>query len=394
MNLYEFIRDNNRVDLLLEWDREGNGDLTPDMLTPGSHKMIAWRCERGHRWNAALYSRTNHRTGCPYCTGRKLYTGHNDLLTKHPALIQLWSDRNEMGPESISPGSHKAAWWRCRKGHEWKAAVYSVAGGCGCPYCAKRLPMVGETDLKTTDPELAALWDYERNEGLTPQDVVAGATRMVWWKCENGYDHSYQSRVYSRTAGCGCPYCSGKKVLAGFNDLRTTDPELAVQWADETMKATEVNRSSHKKVAWRCGRGHVYKASVYSRVAGNGCPYCAGRKVLKGFNDLATTHAALAEEWYQPLNGELTPQTVSKGSNQKVWWRCHYGHIWQAAVFARARDNGTGCPICAGKGKAKGTAVRSLNQELELPTGGSRNGLVAASVARPAALTAMPPKMK
>ena len=40
-----------------------------------------------------------------------------------------------------------------------------------------------------------------------------------------------------------------------------------------------------------------YIASVGSRIKGTGCPYCAGQKVLEGYNDLATTNPELLEEW-------------------------------------------------------------------------------------------------
>ena len=50
---------------------------------------------------------------------------------------------------------------------------------------------------------------------------------------------------------------------------------------------------------------------------------------------------------------DLTPEQVTLGSNKKVWWRCSERHIWQAAIYARTRTRGSGCPICAGT--VKGT---------------------------------------
>ena len=181
--------------------------------------------------------------------------------------------------------------------------------------------------------------------------MLSGASFEAWWRCGKG--HSYQTMVYSRLAGTGCPYCSGKQVLPGFNDLETTDPRLAKEWADTRVKPTEVNRGSHKLVTWRCSLGHVYQAQVYARVAGNGCPYCAGRKVLAGFNDLATTHPKVAAQWDRELNGNLTPEMVSHGSSKKVWWRCGEGHVWQAVVFSRTRKHASDCPVCAGKVKSR-----------------------------------------
>lgn len=66
---------------------------------------------------------------------------------------------------------------------------------------------------------------------------------------------------------------------------------------------------------------------------------------MVGYNDLATTHPRLAEEWDREKNDPLVPNQVLAGSNHKVWWRCMAGHTWQAAISSRAR--GRGCPYCA-----------------------------------------------
>ena len=46
-------------------------------------------------------------------------------------------------------------------------------------------------------------------------------------------------------------------------------------------------------------------------------------------------------------NGNITPSSFTSGSKHKVWWKCSLGHQWQAAIYNRAKPNGTGCPICS-----------------------------------------------
>lgn len=71
-------------------------------------------------------------------------------------------------------------------------------------------------------------WDESRNFPLTPDTVSYGSKKKVWWTCENG--HSWQTTVHVRSEGSGCPYCAGRKVLPGFNDLETLYPDVAAQW--------------------------------------------------------------------------------------------------------------------------------------------------------------------
>ena len=97
--------------------------------------------------------------------------------------------------------------------------------------------MKPKPSLAETHPELAAQAD-----GWDPTTLAAGSKKKVGWKCEQ--DHTWLAIVASRKRGNGCPICSNKKVLAGFNDLATTNPELAAQ-ADGWNSAS-VTKGSNK----------------------------------------------------------------------------------------------------------------------------------------------------
>lgn len=105
------------------------------------------------------------------------------------------------------------------------------------------------------------------------------------------------------------PYCGDRKVLKGYNDLRTTHPEIAREWNKERngdLKPTNVITSSNKRVWWKCKEGHEWSGLIANRArrgkADPGCPYCSGRKVLAGFNDLAATHPGIAAMWHPRMN--------------------------------------------------------------------------------------------
>lgn len=259
-----------------------------------------------------------------------------------------WEKNNDLDldPKLVLHGSTKKAWWKCSKGHEWQAGVYSRSIGSGCPYCTNRKVLKGFNDLQTLKPTLASEWDYEKNYGLTPADVVPNSNKSVWWICSKG--HSWKASVNTRNAGRGCPVCASKIVLKGYNDLKTTNPQLAEEWHPEkngALTPEDVAPGTHKKAWWKCKLGHEWQASIANRNNGNGCPYCAGQRVIPGETDLETKDSVLAQEWLVEENLPLTAKTVSWKSNQKVWWQCPAcAHKWQAKIVNRT--NGRGCPKC------------------------------------------------
>ena len=363
MTLQDYFVSNVR--LKNEWASDLN-TVAPDKLTPYTRTRVWWRCDKGHEWQATLDSRVSLGRSCPYCANQAVTSGENDIVTVASHMAKLWhpTRNGSLRPTDITPGSSKRVWWQCEKGHSWQALVYSIKSGTSCPYCFGRLAIPGETDLATVHPHLIKMWS-PRNR-LPPTEYTVASHKKVWWVCEKG--HEWESQIDTITVmGCGCPYCAGKRAIPGETDLATLRPDLMEEWDAEknTLDPKEITIGSHDKVWWKCKLGHRWQAAVFSRTRENaaGCPYCTGRLVLPGFNDLATLKPKLADEWYQPLNGDLTPDKVTLGSNKKVWWQCREGHVWQAFIYARTKPNGTGCPVCAGTVKR----CRSTVMELEKP---------------------------
>ena len=188
--------------------------------------------------------------------------------------------------------------------------------------------LAGFNDLASQHPELLAEWDWGLNGDLGPDGIVSGSARRVWWRCE--YGHAWRISAYNRTSGAdrGCPYCGDRKVLKGYNDLRTTHPEIAREWNKERNgdpKPTDVIANSNKRVWWKCKEGHEWSGLIASRArrgkADPGCPYCSGRKVLAVFNDLAATHPGIAAMWHPRMNRRLEPAGVQAVSRKPAWWR-------------------------------------------------------------------------
>ena len=215
----------------------------------------------------------------------------------------------------------------------------------------------GINDLQTLFPSIAAEWNYDKNGDLKPDMVTYGSGRNVWWKCEIG--HGWQATINRRTnQKSGCPICSNREVLSGFNDLLTVFPEVAEEWDYEKneIKPSEILFGSHAKVWWKCKEGHCWEAPLDRRTGKtkSQCPYCTNHYMTKGVNDLRTTKPELLEEWDYKKNGDLKPEELSKGSHQVVWWKCREGHSWSTPVYRRTGKEKSGCPYCSGHFFLKG----------------------------------------
>ncbi len=303
----------------------------PSKILAKHHQKYSWKCSFGHVWEATVTARKGG-SGCLVCTGKQVSVPHNSLPVEYPEIAKQaygWD------PETVMAKSGKRKEWKCAVGHIWSSTVSNRTSGAGCPYCSNQKVLVGFNDLQTTHPELA-----KEADGWDPRTKIAGSNKKLPWICSK--NHRWNAVLASRALnGNGCSYCSGFKVLSGFNDLQTTNPEIAQEafgW-----DPSQVSGGNHKLFSWMCPKGHEYKARIDHRRSGvSNCHYCSGHRVLKGFNDLQTLNPSLAKEavgW--------DPSTVTTGSSLKRKWKCKEGHSWITSVADRKKN---GCPTCAQTG--------------------------------------------
>ena len=325
------------------WDYDRN-EVEPSHVMPSSNKRFWWNCPDGHSFDLPANKMTS-RFSCPVCSGKRIIAGINDLATTHPKLASELNEENTTLATQISPFSHKKVSWKCEKGHVFAQRIESRTRlGQGCPYCAGQKAIVGINDLLTVSPTIAAEWDHQRNGPSRPQDFMAGSNFRAWWVCRRG--HNWQATVSNRTGLLtGCPYCSGRRVISGETDFATKHPNLVDEWdfGRNTKEPSVVHASSHYNAWWLCRQeNHSYRAPLYARAAGNGCPVCAGKKVQAGFNDVLTTNPEVLH-WWHPDRNAKSPESFSRGSGARVWWKCPEGHEFQASVANMAPN-----PRCAG----------------------------------------------
>ncbi len=195
--------------LLKEWDYSKN-KISPFEVAPGSEKKVFWLCLRnGDSWPATIVNRVKG-TGCPICAGKKVVPG-NSLADLFPEIAKQWHPtlNKSLSPADVRPKSNRRVWWLCEKKHEWPSTVSNRVGGKKCSVCSNR--RADKTNsLSVLFPEVAKEWHPTENRDLTPDDVVPGSGKKVWWKCVRG--HSWPAVIRNRTKrGHKCPNCPRTK---------------------------------------------------------------------------------------------------------------------------------------------------------------------------------------
>jgi len=336
-------------ELAMEFHPTLNKPLKAADFSSASQEPVWWLGQCGHTWQQRIYLRTTRNYGCAFCSGKVVLAGFNDLASQYPKLAKQWDPaRNSLTPNAVSPGSGKKFFWICEKGHSYQASVTErvrrIKKGfdSACPVCLNRKIVPGVNGLAISFPELLREWDNEKNF-LNPAELPPGLKRKVWWICPLG--HSYDMSPFHRTTGKqNGPNCAGKRIVVGHNDLGTISPEIAKSWDSaknpQHMSPERLTAKARGKYWWRCNLNHSFQATVAHRTEGKGCPYCAGLRLLTGFNDLSTLRPELAKSWSS--KNELSADQVVNGSGKRFLWMCELGHEWSAApIWVK------GCPVCA-----------------------------------------------
>ena len=126
---------------------------------------------------------------------------------------------------------------------------------------------------------------------------------------------------------------------------------LMQEWdyeANIDLNPTELKKGSNRRVWWKCKKcTYKWQARIIDRTSdGTGCPACANKVVIFGFNDLESKFPEIAKEWNYEKNGDLKPNAVTFKSGKKVWWKCSLGHEYLQGIDLKTVRK-YGCPYCA-----------------------------------------------
>lgn len=317
--------------LAILWNKELNEKKVEEIM-PGTDEKFFWVDNCGHSWKSTP---SNIIAGkrCPYCAGRKVLQGFNDLLTTHKDIEQYWdykkNDEMNVSPYEVTAGSHKKVSWICHNGHMTFSQIRTKAKKAqSCSLCHNKATLkdnVYELYQKLFDDE----WMKEKNKNIDPLMLTDRSKKLLWWKCSSN-QHVVQQSIRNRIKQ-GCKICS--------DGLMVDHAYLFDEWDDEKNLGIDFNSytaKSAKKVWWKCLKyGHSWEALIVSRTAGGNCPYCSGRKVSQGFNDLAHVKPYLLEQWDYKRN-QIQPTEVTVGSERVTWWKCaEKNHSYSCVTYSK-----------------------------------------------------------
>ena len=141
-------------ELAAQWHPNKNGDLKPTQVSVSTIKKVWWLFpyddpvtgnHYNFEWQASISSRNNRGTCCPYLSGKKVFTGFNDLSTINPKVASQWhpTKNGNLKPTQVPANSNKKVWWLLihtdlKTGQhfefEWKDTINHRNNGRGCPY--------------------------------------------------------------------------------------------------------------------------------------------------------------------------------------------------------------------------------------------------------------------
>lgn len=333
----------NRPDLVEEWDINKNLPLTPKDVTIGSGKTVWWKCKKGHEWQARVCNRTGG-SGCIYCAGQKAIKGENDIATTHSEILDSWDyEKNkELNPRDFMAGSNRKVWWKCPLGHTWKASVSKRTNGTGCPHCY--------FEYGTSFPEQAILYYLSKVTTVESRKKIEGQEIDIFlpdYKTGFEYDGSYYHEnekgrlkekkkneiIKNNNITLYHIKESNKKLIDKKNNIIYCIIDRDYIYLEQVIKyIQELLNIIIEGVNIQKDQINIYNQYV---------------KSIKD-NNFTIYYPELLDEWDYERNNGLLPESLSIGSNKKVWWKCKKcGSSFTTSIGRKIEYSN--CPYCSAK---------------------------------------------
>ena len=146
----------------------------------------------------------------------------------------------------------------------------------GCRYCGYEKVAIAERD--SLESVKQKIFNKCGNEfELLDDNYINNSTKMKFLhNLDDGSHHTFYATANNILSGQGCGVCHGQQICIGYNDIATTNPNIASLFANQD-EAKLYTQWSGQKVDFKCPNcGHIIKKtiSMVSRDGGISCPIC------------------------------------------------------------------------------------------------------------------------
>lgn len=322
-------------------------DITPRQA---SSRLFYWRCPDCHT-DFTAYIATVIRaldditTICPKCSGTNS-SPDESFASKFPEYLEAYADTNTVDPYTVAPYSTISVSWKCKNGHIREDSFGRInQAGIECPICKGTKLVKGINTFADYYPQYIPI--YSPNNIWKPDELFYDSRRWLKWIC-NTCHGEYGAYVKEIVNGKECPFCSEKYPLPGFNTLAVKHPDIAAIWSEKNEISADETLVNGNNAVWTCPVCHGdYNAPINKVVDGNAdCPYCNGRKLLPGFNSLATKYPDIAAMW-SDKNNLSADQTLP--NTTMAFWTCPTCHGDYPARINKVINGKVECPYCSNK---------------------------------------------
>lgn len=359
-----WCKENNRQDLLDEWDFAKN-ELKPNECHPHVKKKVWWICMKGHSFFQSIGSRTGSNIGCPKCSSERqtsfpeyailYYLNEKGIYAEHSYKklgyeLDIFIPEKKIGIEF--DGSH---WHKNKIEQDLRKNKRCQEDGIKLYRLRIDIPSLNDTSIDYCCTERKK----EEAIQIMLQNIIGESFDINFNRDNNRIN---QLRVFQEKE----------------NSVSIKFPEIAIEWhpiKNGKLTPDMFSYGSGQKVWWLGKCGHEWQASLQGRCSHNeGCPFCSNRRVLQGFNDLASKCPDLLAEWDYAKN-DIKPSEVLFSSSKKVWWVCAVcKNTWQTSIDLRTISK-SGCPKCASKKISR----KNMKRVLCIETGEIYNSVKEAS---------------
>lgn len=332
---------NNRLDLIEEWDSERNFPLTPSKIARGSNRSVYWVCRKcGYEWQRSVNGRAkvHNGSGCKLCNKSM---PPKKKIKYTPQNFQQHVDKKGIDVIVISQyiDWDTKVTCVCKKcGHSWDALPSNLLAGHGCKVCSQANAAAARRGNILKIQKVLDSYNFKTHVfGIYKNNSSSVTCRCL--VCGHQWDITAKLLVERVRKGINpCAYCN-----KAANQKKQAESFLErVQLINPYVKVLSPYVRTDMHVQCECTIcGHIYPVLPLNLLKGRKCPQCTLQKASERLRDSHDEFLGKLSE----VNADI--KVVGEYVNQDTQIECvcsKCGNTWFPVPYHLL--NGAGCPCC------------------------------------------------